>query len=270
MQLPVQLLLGLALGIGIALLAWRLRALSASGALAAALTGGVIFGLGGLRWAILLLLFFATSSGLSRLSARRKTALTEKFSKGSRRDWGQVAANGGLAALLALVHGLWPGQTWMWVAFAGALAAVNADTWATELGVLSKQPPRLITSWQRVEGGTSGGVSLIGTLAALGGATLIGLAAALLWPETGSWATWLAVSLGGLAGTLFDSWLGATIQAIYHCPACQKETERHPVHTCGAQTTLLRGWRWLNNDLVNLACSLAGAGLALGIWLFAG
>ena len=80
------------------------------------------------------------------------------------------------------------------------MAAVNADTWATELGVLSRTPPRLITSGKVVERGTSGGVSLAGTLAALGGAAVIGLAAALAEPRTGIGITCLAVSLGGLAG----------------------------------------------------------------------
>jgi uncharacterized protein (TIGR00297 family) len=262
----MQVLLGFILGAGTALLAWRLGVLSPSGALAAALTGGLVFGLGGIPWAILLLLFFITSSGLSHLSRQRKTSLAEKFSKGSRRDWGQVAANGGLATLLVLLHGLLPEQDWIWAAYAGSLAAVNADTWATELGVLSRKAPRLLTTGKVVERGTSGGVSLAGTLAALGGATLLGLAAGLLAPVKGGWSVWLAASLGGLAGSLFDSWLGASVQAIYHCPACGKETERHPLHTCGVPTEPLRGWRWLNNDLVNVACALVGSGLALGVW----
>ena len=264
------LLLGFLLGIAVALLAWRAGALSRSGAVAAALTGGITFGVGGIRWAVLLLLFFFTSSGFSRLLSWRKTYLTEKFSKGGRRDWAQVLANGGLGTLLALGYGLLPEQAWLWVAFAGAMAAVNADTWATELGVLSKTPPRLITSGQPVERGTSGGITWTGTLAALGGAALIALAAGLLAPELGFWVVWAAVSLGGLAGALFDSLLGATAQAIYRCPACQRETEQHPRHRCGAATAQVRGWRWLNNDLVNLACSLVGAGLAVGIWLIGG
>jgi uncharacterized membrane protein len=77
----------------------------------------------------------------------------------------------------------------------------------------------------------------------------------------------LSITLGGLIGSLFDSLLGATIQAIYWCPSCSKETERHPVHTCGATTSQIRGWPWVNNDVVNLACSLMGAIAALGIWL---
>jgi uncharacterized protein (TIGR00297 family) len=266
MDASMQLAIGLLLGSGIAFLAWRARALSISGALAAALTGGLTFGLGGLNWAVLLLLFFITSSGLSRLFGRRKTSLAEKFSKGSRRDWGQVFANGGLGALLAIGHALWPSQIWVWVAYTGAMAAVNADTWATELGVLSREPPRLITSGRVVERGDSGGISLTGTLAALGGATLIALAAAWLTPEDRFGLQLIAASLGGLAGSLFDSLLGASVQTIYRCPVCQKETERHPLHTCGSPTEHLRGWRWMDNDMVNLACSLIGGGVALGIW----
>jgi uncharacterized protein (TIGR00297 family) len=261
-----ELVIGFGLGIAIAMLAWRAGALSASGAVAAAVTGGLIFGLGGARWAVLLLLFFFTSSGLSQLFGRQKSKLAEKFSKGSRRDWAQVCANGGLGALLAVGHGFWPEQAWIWVAYAGAMAGVNADTWSTELGVLSRTPPRLITTGKIVERGESGGVSLMGTLAALGGAGIIGAGAAALAPEQGVWSLLAATSLGGLTGSLFDSLLGATLQAIYYCPTCQKETERHPRHTCGDQTTLQRGWRWLNNDLVNLACSIAGGGLAVVIW----
>ena len=264
----IQILLGFILGTVIAWLGWRLRALSPSGALAAALTGGLIFGLGGLRWAALLLVFFSTSSGLSHLFGRRKAGLAEKFSKGSRRDWGQVAANGGLGMLLVIGCAIWPDQTWLWVAYAGSLAAVNADTWATELGVLSQRPPRLITSGQVVERGASGGVSLVGTLAALGGALVIGLAAGWLQPGAGFVRTLFAAGLGGLAGAMFDLLLGAALHAIYTCPRCHKETERHPLHTCGAQTVLRRGWRWLNNDLVNLACALVGAGVAVGVWVW--
>jgi len=265
-SLWLQLLAGLALGGMIAWLAWRVKALSRSGALAAALTGGLIFGLGGLAWAVLLLAFFISSSLLSRLFARRKSALSEKFSKGSQRDWGQVTANGGLGALLAVAHGLFPGEAWPWIAFAGAMAAVNADTWATELGVLNPSPPRLITNGKAVERGTSGAVSLGGSLAALGGAGLVAVLAALFTDQTAG-GMLLAATLGGVAGSFFDSWLGATIQAIYWCPTCSKETERYPQHTCGSETNHYRGWRWLDNDWVNGLASLAGAVVALLVWL---
>ncbi len=266
----IQLLLAFLLAAAVALAAYRAHALSRSGALTAALLGTIIFGLGGLAWAVLLLGFFISSSLLSHLFARRKAALNEKFSKGSRRDAAQVLANGGVAGLLVLLHAAFPSAAWPWVAFAGTLAAVNADTWATELGVLSKSTPRLITTGRPVERGTSGGVTPGGTLAALAGALLIGLLALPLWQnggETSGAVTHLlrlaVIGLAGLAGSLIDSLLGATLQAIYHCPACEKETERHPLHTCGTATTRIRGLAWLNNDWVNITCALAGGLLAL-------
>jgi len=266
-----QILLGLLLGIMVSLGAWRARALSTSGAWAAALSGGLIFALGGFPWAILLLVFFISSSALSRIFTKRKSGLDEKFQKGSRRDWGQVLANGGLGASLAVVSWLYPENAWPWIAFAGSMAAVNADTWATELGVLNPRPPRLITTWKVVPSGSSGGVSPLGSLASLAAAAFIALLSTILSSfisaSFGSaFAIFIAVTLGGLSGSFFDSLLGATVQTIYTCPACSKETERHPLHLCGAQTTHLRGWRWLNNDMVNFAASLVGALIAVGLW----
>ncbi len=262
----MQLLIGSFLGILIALLAWRLRALDASGAAAAAVTGGLIFGLGGLGWAVLLMVFFVSSSALSRAFEYRKKNLNEKFSKGSQRDWGQVLANGGIGALMVVIHFLLPEQAWPWLAFAGSMAAVNADTWATELGVLNPTRPRLISNWKIVERGTSGGVSWLGTLAAFSGAALIGLCALIFTPASQALALLAIVSFSGLFGSLFDSFLGATVQAIYYCPRCQKETERHPLHSCGTETMQIRGWRWLNNDWVNIGCALFGALAAGGLW----
>jgi uncharacterized protein (TIGR00297 family) len=272
----MNLLYGFLLGALIGLVSWWLGALSLSGAFAATVTGGLIFGLGGLPWAVLLLIFFTSSSTLSKMFNQRKAAVTEKFSKGSRRDWGQVLANGGLGAVLVVLYSI-SGKDPIWyVAFAGAMAAVNADTWATELGVLSKKLPVLMTTRKPVERGTSGAVSTVGMLAAFGGSILVAFLGLLMVPlldsvsflsKPLSISFLLAVTISGVAGSLFDSFLGATLQTIYYCPQCQKETERHPVHLCGTETVYLRGWRWMDNDLVNFACSLVGSAAAVGIWL---
>lgn len=170
-----------------------------------------------------------------------------------------MLANGGIASLFAGLHFFFPQASWTWMAFAASLAAVNADTWATELGVLNPSMPRLIKNWKPVERGTSGGISVTGTLAATGGAALIAVLAGLLGPSGNFWGVTGVAILGGLLGSLFDSFLGATVQAIYRCPHCDKETEKHPLHTCGTVTVQLRGWRWLNNDMVNVGCTLVGA-----------
>ena len=261
----MQILYGFILAPIIAYLAYRAHSLSRSGAVAATLVGTIIFGIGGLSWAILLLIFFVTSSGLSRAFKKRKADFTEKFAKGHERDAGQVFGNGGLATFFAALHAFYPESILPWIGFAASLAAVNADTWATELGVLNPTPPRMITNLtMRVDKGTSGGISLFGTLASLLGSAVIALPAVLLSP-TGTLNTghWVLITTAGLAGSLFDSLLGATAQAMYYCPADQKETEKHPLHTCGTQTVHIRGWKWLNNDWVNFACGAFGMAIAL-------
>src|SRR5215216_1498435 len=257
----MQIVFGLLLAALIAYLAYRAHSLNRNGAFAAILVGTIVFGLGGLQWAILLMVFFITSSGLSRAFKKRKQELSEKFSKGSERDMGQVLGNGGLATLFVLVHALYPASIVGWVGFASSLAAVNADTWATELGILNPTSPRMITGLKRqVEKGTSGGVSLFGTLASLLGASVIALPAALF---SDHWSLFPLISFAGIAGSLFDSFLGATVQAMYFCPTDQKETEKHPLHTCGTETVHIRGWEWLDNDWVNFACGAFGIIIAL-------
>ena len=257
----MQIFSGFILASVVASLAYRLHSLNRSGAYAATFVGTIIFGLGGWQWAVLLLLFFTTSSALSRAFKGRKQGLNEKFSKGHQRDAGQVFGNGGLATAFVLVHALYPESMIGWVGFAASLAAVNADTWATELGVLNPTPPRLITDVRkRVEKGTSGGISLFGTLASLWGAAIIALPAA--W-FTQNWTLFPLIAIAGLAGSLFDSLLGATVQAMYFCPTDQKETEKHPLHSCGTETVHIRGWKWLDNDWVNFACGLCGVLVAL-------
>lgn len=263
----MQLLIGFLLALSIAFLAYKARSLNKSGAIAAAFTGTIIFGIGGWEWAVLLLTFFITSSTLSRAFKKRKQGLDEKFSKGHERDAGQVFGNGGLATLFAALHFFFPNEAWPWLAFAASLAAVNADTWATELGVLNPSPPRMITNLTKVvEKGTSGGISLIGTLASLAGSALIAFLASLL---TGNWSLFLLVTFSGLAGSLFDSLLGGTVQAMYYCPTDKKETEKHPLHTCGIETVHLRGWTWLDNDWVNFSCGAFGVAVGLAMLYFA-
>lgn len=267
-----SLILGFALALSIAALAYWRGSLSPSGALGALIVGTLVFAIGGLAWAILLIAFFVTSSALSHYKARAKEPLAEKFQKGHRRDLGQVLANGGWGALLALAYAFAP-QPILFVAFVGALATVNADTWATELGVLSKTAPRLITNGRVVAVGASGGVTAFGTFVAFGGALLIGVLASGAQFAINNYQltidNWqlLIVALAGLFGALFDSFLGATVQAIYYCDFDRKETEAR-VHRCGRATRLIRGWRWLDNDWVNFLASVFGSMIAVvGYWV---
>ncbi len=254
---------------------WR-RALTTSGVVGAILVGTLIFGMGGWAWGLLLITFFVSSSWLSHYRRADKEDVAEKFAKGSRRDIGQALANGGLGAILAVVFARYP-EPLLFAAYVGVMATVNADTWATELGILSRVPPRLITTGQVVPPGTSGGVTRLGIWASVAGALLIGTVATALtqaasllsadgWSLRAISHTLVAVT-GGLAGSLLDSLLGATVQGIYYCESCGKETES-PTHGCGQAARPLRGWGWLNNDMVNLLASLAGGVVAASLaWI---
>ncbi len=306
-----RLLPAAALAAAVAGGAWRRGVLTGDGALAAAATGDLVCVGGGWGWGSGMVAFFLSSSALSRLQQRRKDDLAAIWEKGSRRDAGQVLANGGAPVLAALWQGLFPGSVPS-AAYFGALAASTADTWATEVGVLQNSPPRLITTLRRVPRGTSGGVTPVGSLASLAGALFMaGIAAAVRAGGNRGDGTGAAIAIGGqatgglrslasgeghlrdgdaavagvrtrrgrsaggsararlfaatlaggIAGSVTDSLLGATVQAVYCCPRCQGTTEQR-VHRCGAVTELQRGHPWITNDAVNLLASMVGAATA--------
>jgi uncharacterized protein (TIGR00297 family) len=263
-----RLFFGLLFSGAIGLVAERRGSLTRSGAAGAVITGTTIFGFGGLAWGLTLIYFFLSSTFLSHFKERDKSAVAaEKFSKGSRRDLSQALANAGVASAAALGYGVGrrsPGPMALLAAFVGALATANGDTWATEVGTLSQEQPRLITNGQPVAPGTSGGVTLLGTGAAVVGAASVGLVAEVLGAGKTSQLRGrlpLLGVIGGMAGTLTDSVLGATVQAMYWCPQCQQETERR-THRCGQETEYLRGVGWLGNDGVNLVSTAVGAVVA--------
>lgn len=257
---PPQILTGVLAAAAVAFLSYRSRLLNRSGAWATLLLGSVVFGLGGIAWSVPLLVFFVLSSLLSRFGPKRKRRVLERleltFEKGSTRDAMQVLANGGVAGIALLVHAALPSGI-LAAAYLGALAAAAADTWATEVGVMARRA-RSIVTLRPVPTGTSGGISTVGSIAALAGAASVGASGVLLGdPFDGMFP---AACAAGFAGMLADSLLGATLQAQYRCTACGALTERR-VH-CNAPATLASGHPAVTNDVVNIACCLVGAAVA--------
>jgi len=260
-----RLAVGVAVSSVVALFAWRRGSLSGSGALAAVAIGAVITVGGGVAWLTALLAFFATSTVLGRVGRARKEATKREFSKGDRRDAWQALSNGGVAAGAALAMAIAPSAGWA-AAFLGALATANGDTWATELGVLSRRDPISLVRLRRVPRGTSGAVSGLGLAATVAGAALVGAIGALAaasFHATPRRALAVAV-VGGSGGALVDSLLGATVQARFRCAACARDTEGAR-HHCGARTEHTGGLRWLGNDAVNFAATVAGAAIAAAL-----
>jgi uncharacterized protein (TIGR00297 family) len=239
----------------VALVALRVRALDRGGAFAAFAVGTATFGTLGLPGSYVLLAFFVSSVALSRVGKARKRAALVDVDKTGARDALQVFANGGVAALCAIAAAFVDAR--FAAAFAGAFAAAAADTWATEVGTLVKQPPRSILTLRPIATGLSGGVTFAGTAAEIAGAAFIALVAlAVVAP-----AACAAVFAGGVAGAVTDSLLGASLQSLRWCPQCDRATERDP-HVCGSTTKPRRGFGWFGNDAVNLSATIVGAGIA--------
>lgn len=232
-------------------IAWRLRSLAPSGVLAAAVMGTLIVGTGGWWPGIILVAFFVSSSGISRIRPQ-----TDHQARGSQRDWVQVLANGWPMLIGCISFAFSTNTTWLLFGI-GGIAAATADTWSSELGRRSTAPPRLITTGKVVAAGTSGAVSAAGLIASLGGASFVAILLAISNIEAG-WSIALAIIVAGFTGGLIDSLLGATIQERRYCDSCQRATESNP-HQCGAPTRIVRGVRYVNNDVVNTACGFTGA-----------
>ena len=249
-----------ALAGALAVVGRTMRWLTAGGAIAATLVGTAIFTGAGLGGASLLALFFISSSFLTRVSHSLRPVPGDPSATVGR-DAGQVIANGLWAAVGAVLIGMlytdggWPLLT-------GALAAAQGDTWATEIGAFSTRPPRLLSTGREVPAGTSGAVTLLGTLGGLAG---VGAMAGLVILVGLTPATAFAAFAGGLAGVTTDSLLGATIQASYRCDSCDSWCE-HPRHTCGRLSRQVRGWSMLNNDGVNFVATGVGGLISLAFW----
>lgn len=247
---------GVLLSAAIGLAAHRASALTLGGAISAIGVGSAVHAGTGWRGSTALVTYFATSSFLGRLPGDSGRAQH----RGNQRDSIQVLANGGPSALLAGVAHVCsnPIKAHALAGYFGAVAAATADTWSTEVGSRFGGEPRSIKTLDRLPAGTSGGVSSAGLAASFAGAALIAAIAGGRSADGDAEALSLSAAVGGIAGSLVDSVLGATIQSVRLCEKCGEETEL-PTHHCGATTFHARGWAWCDNDAVNALSITTGA-----------
>ena len=244
---------GFLLAFVVAYLSYRVKFLTRSGAVATFVLAGFIFGFGGWKWSVPILAFFILSSILSKVRKKKNAEVELFFEKTGVRDHWQVIANGGLGGVLILLNQIHPDPVYYY-AYLASLAAVCADTWATEIGTMFPAPTYFILNFKRIEQGVSGGVSLRGSLGALAGAIVIAFSG-MCWVKA-DFNYFLLVVGAGFFGSVFDSYLGATLQLQNRCTVCGKITERE-VH-CNTTTEYHKGIKWLNNDAVNLLAGIFG------------
>ncbi len=251
----------LLLTLAVTVASWRAGSLRLSGLLAASVMGVLALRVAW-GWGAFLIGWFVLASLLSRIGRAHKSMRTGRIvGKGDRRDVWQVLANGGPFAVCALLALLSPPvdpalPALIAIAAAGSLAAAGADTWATEIGTLVGGEPWSLRSFRRVPAGTSGAVTMRGTVGGVLGAAAIALMGAGV--HMIPWSSVPAVAVGGVIGAFGDTIVGAWWQERRWCAGCEEWTERR-THSCGAATAVRAGIPGLTNDLVNLLCAALGA-----------
>ncbi|BAT76419.1 Protein PGR-like protein [Vigna angularis] len=267
-----QLCVAVSIAFVIAFRAHRKKSLSNSGAIAGFFVMALhIFA--GYRFGAVLLAFFFSSSALTKFGEDKKRTLDSEFKEGGQRNWIQVLANSGIASVLVIaIWVLTEGQdkclnskdspliTTLIGAVIGHYSCCNGDTWSSELGILSEDKPRLITTFKHVKKGTNGGVTKTGILAAAAAGSFIGLSFVLLSfsttrCESSTVFKQLLVlpiaTLAGLCGSLIDSLLGATLQFSGFC-----SVRRKVVGKPGPTVKKISGSNVLDNNAVNFVSIL--------------
>jgi uncharacterized protein (TIGR00297 family) len=246
-------ILAFILAILISLISFRLKFLDLGGSIVTFLLALFIFGIGGWKWTVPILSFFILSSLLSKIAETLSSKeINQIFEKGSRRDYKQVLANGGVPLLICVLSVLIPDTIDWYLVYLLAVAISTADTWSTEIGTLFSKNVYLITSLKKVNAGISGGISFIGTIGGIAGSFFITLSAFLF--VNLQMIDVLIILIFAFLGNLFDSLLGATLQVVYKCPACLKLTEKK--FHCQVKTTYYKGLKFIDNDFVNFSSVL--------------
>ncbi len=232
--------------------AYYFKQLTVSGTIAAVLVGGISMYIYGCTALLTFLFFFLSAAVISRLSKKiRKIESIQ--AKGSRRDAMQVIANGG-PAMIALLLFKATGKSVFLMVFAACIAEACSDTWAGDIGVLSKSEPVSILTGRKIPKGLSGGISFLGTFSGLLGAILVSCIYFSSFEGT-SLALAAIAAASAFLGCLSDSFLGATIQAHYYDEERDMLTE-HTVSKSGKKLELVRGIRFMDNDMVNLTSNI--------------
>lgn len=250
-----------------AVVAWLRKSLSPSGAAAAYVMGVIVLWMLRFEGFSLMLLFFVGSNVAGKVSGNiRKRrpgyipSQKEIEKKGSCRDWMQVLANGLMAVIASFIWYV-SGRQQALVMFGAAIAEATSDTFAGEIGRLSDRKPVSIRTFTPVPPGMSGGVTVLGTVAAFLASAVIA-ACWYVWFSGVSLAGALLVCLMGFAGCILDSFLGSTCQAVY--VDSDGELTEHDERD-GQKLELSRGVRWMDNDMVNIVSNVFASVFALGM-----
>ncbi|WP_027634486.1 DUF92 domain-containing protein [Clostridium hydrogeniformans] len=259
----METLIGCIISIVIAGLAFSKKSLNLSGFIGAVILGSLIYTFGGASFYSIMMVFFISSSLLTKIKKENK--LEDNYEKDKKgRNYIQVLANGGIGLILSYMFYKTNNNIY-YLIYCISFATANADTWASEVGVLSKRSPISLITFKRIKRGESGGVSLLGTLASFMGSSLIGIFFVIGYLNIGTEEKLvcyfiLCIALGFL-GSIIDSILGETIQVKY------KNSKGDIVEIYSKENQLIRvkGIPGVNNDVVNLLSNIIVVGISFAL-----
>ena len=195
------------------------------------------------------------------LGKKIEYATKEIHGKGGTRGIKQVLANGAAGCVCVLLYKI-TGEFAFLIAYYASIFEVMADSIASDVGVLSKQPPRDICTWREVPRGISGGVSVLGLLSSGVACVVGGLLAGIMLQTKVLYV--LIIIIVPYLGMLTDSIIGSKMQVKYTCGVCGIHTEL--AEHCGTKTIVSGGRKEISNGMVNAICTVFAACLG---YLFA-
>jgi len=186
---------------------FKFNILTRRGSFVAFLLGFYFTGIGGWHWLIPVLLFFFSSAAFTKLSNNIQGVKNEST---ARNAW-QVIANIVWAVTSSVLFLLTRNEIFI-LLFIAFLAAVTADTWASEIGPLINKRCFSLAKIRMVPAGTNGGISFFGSLAALAGATFISSLSYYIFFGSWHWDIIAVLSLSGFIACFADSLLGTFVE----------------------------------------------------------
>lgn len=268
----IQPIIAMLISSVVAIRGFRRKSLDLSGAVVGFIVMTIHIAVG-FRFGALLLVFFFTSSKLTKVGEEKKRRLDADFKDGGQRNWVQVLSNSGISTVLVVI--VWQLTGWqdkcldskestlitsLIGGIIGHYSCCNGDTWSSEIGVLSDAQPRLITTFKPVRKGTNGGVTRTGLLAATAAGSVIGITFVLFGFLTTKCTSTVALkqllviplsALAGLCGSVIDSLLGATLQFSGFCTIRNKVVGKP-----GPTVKRISGLSILDNNAVNFVSIL--------------
>jgi uncharacterized protein (TIGR00297 family) len=198
----------------IGVLAYKTKIVRGSGLWSGFIIGFTVWICAGWKYFLISLTFFVLAGAATKYKYEQKRRKGLAEAKKGARGYGNVFGNGVVAMMCAVLEGVYGGGYFL-AGFLGSMACATADTAGGEIGRLSKTPPVLITTFETVEPGAEGGITVLGEVAELAIAAFIGLLAWMLGLESGNFygfTLFLGVAAAGFIGANVDSVLGATCE----------------------------------------------------------